>query len=133
MSGHEIAAIDIVERAKHETLSVSVQVRTGARPVVWLCEGIRPRAAKRQGSESSLSKSEDTDREGGSGAHASFLPLTCRSLFAGAAAWVMFDFRQKAKGQVGERTIPRAKGPVFFWIGSSAIRAFGGCLGSKRR
>ena len=24
-------------------------------------------------------------------------------------------------------------GPVFFWIGSSAIRAFGGCLGSKRR
>ena len=26
-----------------------------------------------------------------------------------------------------------AKGPVFFWIGSSAIRAFGGCLGSKRR
>jgi hypothetical protein len=28
---------------------------------------------------------------------------------------------------------PLAKGPVCFWIGSSAIRAFGGCLGSKRR
>src|SRR5690606_14838749 len=36
-----------------------------------------------RGSQDSLSKSEDTDREGGSGAHAPFLPLTCRILLPG--------------------------------------------------
>ena len=36
-----------------------------------------------RGSQDSLSKSEDTDREGGSGAHAPFLPLPCRILLPG--------------------------------------------------
>ena len=31
------------------------------------------------------------------------------------------------------KTVPRVRETLFFWIKSSALRAFGGCLGSKRR
>ena len=98
-----------------------------------------------RGSQDSLSKSEDTDREGGSGAHAPFLPRpagsSCRGCGTGhvrlptegqRTGWGTSPRSSSAKRGSAGRS-PRAKGPVFFWIGSSAIRAFGGCLGSKRR
>ena len=83
------------------------------------------------GDEDSLSKS-NTDRDLMSG------PAWDRSSIATGVAPLprrtsgSIDFRQKIQGGLRFEP-PHAKGPVFFWIGSSARRAFGGCLGSKRR
>jgi hypothetical protein len=58
----------------------------------------------------------------------------CNPLFepAGVAGIILYDFwfrtRPSLDGVDGTR-----KRPVFFWIKSSAKRAFGECLGSKRR
>ncbi len=133
LSDRKIAAIDIVEREKHETSCGSARVGVGSRPRI---DGEGALASDPVGADTqdSLSKSEDTDREGPSGAHASFETLDlpdplCRG-------WGMGQVRLPTEDQKagwGSEPVPRAKGPVFFWIGSSAIRAFGGCLGSKRR
>jgi hypothetical protein len=106
---------DIVKRAKHETLFGICQV--GRMPA----EGREVR-----GEDSSLSKSMTLTEKA-----ASTRRVATASDVARKARRVKSTSDQDRERVEVEP--PHAKGPVFFWIGSSAIRAFGGCLGSKRR
>ena len=84
------------------------------------------------GDEDSLSKS-NTDRDLMSDPHGSFIDRNLASFPLPRTTSGSKDFRPKRQDGLRHLNRPRTKGPVFFWIGSSAIRAFGGCLGSKRR
>ena len=77
---------------------------------------------KRRDNISSLSKSKYTDREG--------------RVWLLAAVPDFSETTDDSHGSLVSRmTFDREAMIEFivFWIGSSAIRAFGGCLGSKRR
>jgi hypothetical protein len=116
---------DIVKRAKHETFWVRPEWGFGRVPSPRGSGAFGPQAAKRQDNQDSLSKSMTLTEKAASISGSLPLP-TCRE-----ACRVKSTSVQGGSGLRPNQ--PRTKGPVCFWIGSSARRAFGGCLGSKRR
>jgi hypothetical protein len=121
---------DIVKRANTRDVLGPARVGVRTRPAFG-GSGAMSSSSEAAGQPGQSFQVYDTDREGGAD----------REIVAASDAPSVSDYGgvigskstsvQDASGLAANHC--HAKGPVFFWIGSSAIRAFGGCLGSKRR